>query len=204
MSGVRILASGIALMIFGLLAIGAYQTQSITDPVVMTGGSALLALGVVITIFGFLSSAFQEFAPKTGIHRGDTAIFSHTLIRCMIAITVADNELEDREVKAVASIFKRVTGSAVGEKIIRETAEEMMKSGVDIIAELKNTQASLDKASKEKIIIASLHILAADGVMDQGEEMFLEDVRDGLKVPMTRFNKIKKEFLAAKNLQKRA
>lgn len=204
MSGVRILASGIALMIFGLLAIGAYQTQSITDPVVMTGGSVVLGLGALMTIFGFLSSAFQEFVPKTGIHRGDTAIFSHTLIRCMIAITVADNELEDREVKAVASIFKKVTGSAVGEKIIRETAEEMMKSGVDIIAELKNTQASLDKASKEKIIIASLHILAADGVMDQGEEMFLEDVRDGLKVPMTRFNKIKKEFLAAKNLQKRA
>ena len=204
MSGMRILASGVALMIFGLVAIGAYQTQSITDPLVMTGGSVLLALGVLLTIFGFLSSAFQEFAPKTGIHRGDTAIFSHTLIRCMIAITVADNELEDREVKAVASIFKRVTGSAVGEKIIRETAEEMMKSGVDIISELRNTQGSLDKASKDRIILASLHILAADGVMDEGEEMFLEDVRDGLKVPMGRFKKIKKDFLLSKTLSKRA
>lgn len=204
MSGIRILASGIALMICGLVVIGAYQTQAITDPLVMTGGSMVLALGALLTVFGFLSSAFQEFTPKTGIHRGDTAIFSHTLIRCMIAITVADNELEDREVKAVASIFKKVTGSAVGEKIIRETAEEMMKSGVDIISELKNTQASLDKSSKERIIIASLHILAADGVMDEGEEMFLEDIRDGLKVPMGRFNKIKKEFLATRDLSKRA
>ena len=122
----------------------------------------------------------------------------------MIAITVADNELEDREVKAVASIFKRVTGSAVGEKIIRETAEEMMKSGVDILAELRNTQGSLDKASKDRIILASLHILAADGVMDEGEEMFLEDIRDGLKVSMGRFNRIKKDFLLSITLSKRA
>jgi hypothetical protein len=44
MSGIRILASGIALMIFGLVAIGAYQTQSIADPLVMTGGRLSLAL----------------------------------------------------------------------------------------------------------------------------------------------------------------
>ena len=55
MSGIRILASGIALMIFGLVAIGAYQTQSIADPLVMTGGSALLGLGVLLTILGFIS-----------------------------------------------------------------------------------------------------------------------------------------------------
>ena len=203
MGGIRVLAAGITLLILGFIAIGAYQTHSVTDPLVMTGGSVALGVGVLLTLLGFLSSVFQEFSPKTGIHRGDTAIFSHTLIRCMIAITVDDNELEDEEVKAVASVFKRVTGSPVGEKIIRETAGEMMESGVDIISELKNTQSSLDKSSKEKIIIASLYILAADGIMDEGEEMFLEDIRDGLKVPMGRFNKIKKDFLASRNLTKR-
>ena len=80
----------------------------------------------------------------------------------------------------------------------------MMDSGVDIMTELRNTQASLDKESKDKIIIASLYILAADGVMDEGEELFLEDIRDGLKVPLARFNKIKKSFLASRSLKKRS
>lgn len=204
MSGVRIMATGIVILILGVLAIGLYQAQVLPNPLVMGGGSICLALGGFMVIFGLFGAAFMEFTPREGIHRGDTAIFSHTLIRCMIAITVADDVLEDDEVKAVRSLYKRVTGSEIGEAIVRDTAQEMMKSGVDIIAELKNTQSSLDKESKEKIIIASLYILAADGVMDEGEEMFLEDIRDGLKVPMGRFNKIKKDFLASRQLKTKA
>lgn len=204
MGGIRIMATGIVFLVLGVIAIGLYQAQVTPSPLVMSGGSICLALGGFMVIFGLFGAAFKEFTPREGIHRGNTAIFSHTLIRCMIAITVADNVLEDDEVKAVRSLYKRVTGSEIGEAIVRETAQEMLKGGVDIIAELKNTQSSLDKESKEKIIIAALYILAADGVMDEGEEMFLEDIRDGLKVPMGRFNKIKKDFLAARALKKKS
>lgn len=204
MGGIRIMATGIVFLVLGVIAIGLYQAQVTPNPLVMSGGSISLALGGFMVIFGLFSAAFKEFTPREGIHRGNTAIFSHTLIRCMIAITVADNVLEEDEIKAVRSLYKRVTGSEIGDAIVRETAQEMLKGGVDIITELKNTQSSLDKESKDKIIIASLYILAADGVMDEGEELFLEEIRDGLNVPMGRFNKIKKDFLAARALKKKA
>ncbi|MCB1592245.1 MAG: TerB family tellurite resistance protein [Alphaproteobacteria bacterium] len=204
MSGNQSTAAGIVFLILGVLAIGLYQAQVVSNPMVMGGGSISLALGGFLLIFGRFGAAFKEYAPPSGIHRGDTAIFSHTLIRCMIAITVADDVLEDDEIKAVRSIYKRVTGSDISAKLVTDTAQGMMDSGVDIMTELRNTQASLDKESKDKIIIASLYILAADGVMDEGEELFLEDIRDGLKVPLARFNKIKKSFLASRSLKKRS
>lgn len=170
---------------------------------VMGAGSILIAVGGLLLIFGLFGSLFTEFKPHEGIHRGDTAIFSVALLRCMIAITVADNELEDREVVSVAKIYKHLTGSNIGERLIRDTAAQMMEEGVNIQKELSNTRDSIDRESKEKIILASLYILAADGVMDEGEELFLEDIREGLKVPMNRFSKIKNDFLKARTLKKK-
>lgn len=203
-SGIRIMAMGIILLALGALGIMFYLSGTVTNPLVMGAGSVFLIFGLLLLFLGMFGATYAEYAPKQGVSSGDTAIFSHTLIRCMIAITVSDNVLEDSEVKAVRSLYKRVTGSEISEAIVRETAGEMLEKGVDIIKELKNTQANLDKGSKEKIIIASLYILAADGVMDEGEELFLEDIRDGLRVPMGRFDKIKRDFLASRALKARA
>ncbi len=203
MIGIKILQAGLLLLLLGFTGIALYQTNTVSDPLVMSIGSIGVLLGGFLVVFGMISSALIEFTPKSGIHRGDTAIFSHTLIRCMIAITVADNVLDDDEVEAVSKIYKQVTGSNISEKVIRDTADEMLKNGVDIISELINTRDSLDKTSKEKIIIASLYILAADGVMDESEEHQLEAIRDGLKVPNGRFKKIKKDFLKSRNLRKK-
>ncbi len=204
MLGIRVLATGVTLLVLGFIAIGLYQTGSVENPIVMSLGSIGVALGGFMIIFGFFSSALMEFTPKAGIHKGDTAIFSHTLIRSMIAITVADNELEDEEIHAVMRVYKHLTGSNIDEQLVRDTAGEMLESGIDLISELSNTQGNLDKESKEKIIIASLHILAADGVMDEGEEIFLEEIRNGLRVPKGRFKKLKKDFLKSRKLEKRS
>ena len=204
MLGIRVLATGVTLLVLGFIAIGLYQTGSVANPMVMSLGSIGVAIGGFLIVYGFFSSAIMEFTPKTGLHKGDTAIFSHTLIRSMIAITVADNELEDEEVNAVMRVYKHLTGSSIDEQLVRDTAGEMLEGGIDLITELSNTQGNLDMESKEKIIIASLHILAADGVMDEGEELFLDEIRAGLKVPNGKFKKLKREFLKSRQLEKRS
>lgn len=195
MVSTKFIGIGTTIFVIGALSIGLYKFGIIPNPNVFTAGAGIALLGVVFMILGVISLAGSEIMPKEGIREGDSAAFSIGLIRCMLAISIADDHLDDTEITQIAKIYHHLTTAEISEEIIRETAAEMQEYGIDIQKELRTVAPSLKAELKEKLIIASLYILMADGDMDEDELIMLDDIRLGLGVSLKQVDKIQKNFM---------
>ncbi len=195
MVSTKFLGIGISMLFIGLLAIAAYMLKIVPNGNIYTLGAGISAIGVIFMGFGILALASKALTPQSGIQNADSAAFSIGLIRCMLAISIADDYLDDNEVKQIAKIYKHLTNSEISEETIRDTAAEMQQYGIDIEQELKNVAPSLDNSLKEKLIKASLFILMADGDMDEDEFIMLDDIRLGIGMSLKQLDRIQKEFM---------
>ncbi len=202
MISTKVLGTGTFLFVAGMLAIGAYTLKVVPDPNVFAVGAGSALLGVVLMGLGFLTLAGKAVIPQSGIHNADSAAFSIGLIRCMLAISIADDYLDDDEVAQIAKIYKHLTGAAIAEETIRDTAAEMQQYGINIENELKNVAPSLDNDLKEKLVIASLFILTADGDMDEDEWIMLDDIRLGIGMSLKQVDKIQRNFMKKQKVKK--
>ena len=201
MIGTKILGTGILFLIAGLSLVGGHMFHIIENPVFFTAGAITAMLGVVMMGSAFLTLAGAEYIPQEGIRVGDQNAFSVALLRCMLAISIADDVLDDSEITELQKVYKHLTKNEIGEDVIRDTANEMMEQEeYSIQVELSTMVSTLDNASKEKLIIASLYILAADGDMDERELLMLDEIRIGLKLSIGKVEKIKKNFLSNREL----
>lgn len=200
MLSTKMLGIGTVIMIFGILIIGSHLFQFTTSPLAAILGSFIATGGFILMMLGFFSLAGGEFGKKDLLHAGDSSAFSVALIRCMVAISVADEHLDDTEITEIARIYKHLLKVDTNEDMIRNTAAEMQEHGVNIQDELKTVSKTLNKELKEKLIIASLLILAADGDMDEGELIMLDDIRLGLGMSLGQIDKIKENFLSKRDL----
>lgn len=196
MISTKILGTGTTLLVCGVLSIGAFMFVFTTQPMFFTIGSFAAFVGFITMVLGFFSLAGGEFGKADLMEAGDSAVFTVGLIRCMLAISVADDHLDDTEIAQIRKIYKHLTKTDIGEDVVRETADAMMESGSKIQDELVSIKPTLTKDLKDKIIIASLYILAADGDMDERELLMLDDIREGLDMPLKHVERIKAKFLA--------
>ncbi len=194
MLSTRVLGIGMLILVVGVVCA---MSQ---NPIAVQAGYLAIVLGAVVMILGFVSLAGGEFGKPDNIHSGDSAVFTVGLIRCMIAISIADGHLDDAEIEEIGKIYKHLTKTTISADVIRKAAAEMQASGAKIEDELANISPILNKELKRKIIIASLYILAADGEMDEGELIMLDDIRLGLAMPLAQVEKMKDEFLAKRHL----
>jgi uncharacterized tellurite resistance protein B-like protein len=199
MSGTKFIGFGILLLVLGITAVGLYYAKIMLLPVLLTGGAFVAGIGAILMFFGIISLTGKEYATP-GLRAGDVNLFSTGLIRCMVAISIADKVLDDNEIAEIARIHKHLTKNDIAESVIKETAAEMMEQGATIQEELKVIRGSLDTTLKQKLIIASLYILAADGDMDESELIMLEHIREGLGIPLKQLERTKKDFLAKRDL----
>ena len=200
MVNANILKYGLFLLVCGLAMVGAYMSEITVEPVIYTIGGICAILGLVLMGAGFLTIVGFEYMPKKGIREGDQNIFSTALLRCMLAISIADNILDDSEVTELRKIYKYLTQTDIEEQTIRDTAQDMMENDTSIETELSVLVDNIDIQHKEKLIIASLYILAADGDMDERELLMLDDIREGLNLSIAHVERVKKEFLSKRDL----
>ncbi len=201
MLGTKILGMALFLIVIGLGLMGAYFTQTLVNPIYMGAGSAMLALGLGLMIMSILALTGSEVFRKGGLHEGNANAFSLALLRCMLAISIADDVLDEDEVREIAKVYKHLTETEIDPQVIRDTAEEMKVTNTNIAAELEVIVDTIDKHHKDRIIMASLFILAADGDMDERELMMLDDIRLGLKLSINRVEKVKENFFAKRDLK---
>tara|TARA_R110001592_G_scaffold3525_31_gene20183 strand:- start:555 stop:1169 length:615 start_codon:yes stop_codon:yes gene_type:complete len=204
MISTKFLGFGTLLFVIGVAAVAAFMFKITPDPNIYTGGAGMAALGLVCMALGLISLAGKAFIPQSGIQDGDSAAFSIGLIRCMLAISIADDYLDDNEIAQIAKIYRHLTGAEIGEETIRDTAAEMQQYGINIENELKNVAPSLDNNLKEKLVIASLFILTADGDMDEDEWIMLDDIRLGIGMSLKQIDKIQRNFMKKQNVKKTA
>ena len=200
MINTKILGAGIVLLVTGAVAVGAYFFKFTANPQVHTIGVFSGGVGFILMMFGLFSLMSAGFGRKKGIHADDVNAFSVGLFRCMVAISIADNHLDDTEVSEIAKIYKHLTKTDIGEDVIRDTAAQMVENGTTIQDEMRTVTGTLNKELKEKIIIAALYILAADGEMDEGELIMLEDIRQGLNLSARYVEGVKTRFFEKRNL----
>ncbi|MGH1378681.1 MAG: TerB family tellurite resistance protein [Alphaproteobacteria bacterium] len=200
MLSTKMLGTGTIIMVLGVFLIGSYMFGFTTNPMASLTGWFMAFGGFIFMMLGFFSLAGGEFGKKDLLHAGDSSAFSVALIRCMVAISIADEHLDDSEITEIARIYKHLLKVETNEETIRNTADEMLEYGVDIKAELSTTSKTLNKELKEKLITASLLILAADGDMDEGELIMLDDIRLGLGMSLSKLNRIKAKFLSRREL----
>ncbi|GJL84898.1 MAG: hypothetical protein DHS20C02_06730 [Micavibrio sp.] len=199
MLGANKMMIGLLLCVFGVAIMVAKHYVDIPHVVTLFAFGAI-TVGGILFILGLLFSVFVHAKGEKGIHRDDAAVSAMALIRCMIATSIADDHLDDREIKTIAKIYTQLTGSPMNEETIRETADHMKQEGTDILGELANIKDIMDKDLKTKILKASLFILAADGVVNENEEYILEAIRRGLGISKMKFKGIKTKFLSSKDL----
>ncbi len=202
MISTKFLGTGTLMFIIGLAAAVAFSLKLVPTPEIYTVGIGMAALGLACMLLGLLMIAFKAFAPQKGLEKGDTAAFSVGLIRCMLAISIADDHLDDSEIEQISKIYKHLTGATMDEETIRYTAAEMMEHGSDIKAELQTLSHSLDHNLKDKLIRASLFILTADGEMDEDELITLDDIRLGIGMTLKQLDRIQKDFMKKQNVRK--
>lgn len=202
MISTKFLGTGTLMFIIGLAAAVAFSLKLVPNPEIYTVGIGMAALGLACMLLGLLMIAFKAFAPQKGLEKGDTAAFSVGLIRCMLAISIADDHLDDSEIAQISKIYKHLTGATMDEETIRYTASEMMEYGSDIQAELQTLSHSLDHNLKDKLIRASLFILTADGEMDEDELITLDDIRLGIGMSLKQLDRIQKDFMKKQNVRK--
>lgn len=163
-------------------------------------GYGVLGVGALLFVLGILFGFVHQATDGRQLHHDDAAVSAMALIRCMIAVSVADGHLDDSEIATTAKIYRQLTGSAMDEQTIRDAADEMKAQGASVSEELANIKSILNGDLRRKIVKASLFILAADGHMDEKEEEILEDIRKGLGMSSMKFNAMKQKFLESKDL----
>ncbi len=199
MVGAKILGLGVLFLVIGIVFAGGHILHLFSNPFIFAGGMLSGIIGIVLMVIAFVALATSEYAPE-GIRAGDQNAFSLALLRCMLSISVADNVLDEEEITTLQKIYKHLTHNDLSAELIRETAKVMMEVDTNIETELGTMVDTLDKASKDKLILASLYILAADGDMDERELLMLDDIRAGLRLSRSHVEKMKKKFLKNKNL----
>lgn len=172
----------------------------VTNPMIFTIGGIVVIIGLLVMFSGLFALFSYTFTPKKGLHADDSNAFSLGILRCMLAITIADGIIDDSEIVQTAKIYKHLTGNEISHELISETAHDMKEQGVDIAAELRTLAPTLDRPLKEKLVVASLYILMADDDMDEGELMMLDDIRMGLGMSLGKCEKIKKNFMKNREL----
>ncbi|MCF8496569.1 MAG: TerB family tellurite resistance protein [Alphaproteobacteria bacterium] len=192
----RTKTAGIFLCLLGaILMIGAQYAGF--QSVLWINGLALglLAAGGIAFIGGLFHSVIFQIRRETSLHAQDGTVAAMALIRCMVAVSIADGHLDDREVNTIARIYRHLMKSPMEPETIRETARHMIQEGTDLRAEIHHVRNSLYKDLRRKILKACLHILAADGQIDAREEEMLELIRKGFRLPRKDLRRMKRKFL---------
>lgn len=191
--GILLFATGMALVVGAHY--GGFKTHMVTLVLYAT-----MLVGLVMFFAGMANSFFSQVKKQTSIHHDDGTVAAMALIRCMIAICIADDHLDEREIKMIAKIYKQLMGNEMDEETIVNAAEDMQREETDITSELASINNTLYDELRTKILKASLYILAADGIVDKREEDMLEEIRKGLGYSRGKLQRAKEKFLSERGL----
>lgn len=200
-NGPKLIGYGIIIALLGFVMFTLYHFNVIQQDYMMTGAKVLGGIGATLFILGFLMSFKKGVTGEKQIHQQDAAISAVGLMRSMIAVSIADDHLDDSEIAIIQKIYKQLMGTDMSKELIIEAADEMKTQGIGITEELERIRGTLPPDLKLKIVKASLYILAADGVLDEAEERVMTQIREGLRLPKGKFEKIKKKFLESRQLK---
>ncbi len=193
MAGMKVLAAGILVALLGGGFFGGYHFFELAEQYYKIG-IALLVLGAIgfLSGLGLLVYALRD---PMGVHAQDANASFMALLRCMVAMSIADGQLDDEEIEGIVEVYETLTENELEPETVIEIAESMMGEELVLRKELENMRVVLTTDLKEKIVRASFYILAADGVVSAREKELLKEIRTGVGLSKARYLFLKREFI---------
>lgn len=192
-TGMVLLQLGLGLILLSGSVFGALQFFEIHE-IFRQIAMILLISGIVSLLLGVISVLVMSREPH-GIEKDDVNHSMISLIRCMIAVSVSDNELDAREIDKIRRIYKVVNDEEISSDLIVDVASSMMGEQINIGEELSNVKEVLSKTMKTNIIKAVYMIMIADGKIEQEEEETIEEIRKSLGVSSLEAKKIRENIM---------
>jgi len=124
------------------------------------------------------------------------AEFHLAIRRVMVAMMMADGEMDDAELRTIAKIYCDITGTQLSETEIREEALAVQQESVSIQDYLINIGAALNSHGKELVVKAAFYVAAADGQFQDEEKQVIVDITNALQITSSHLNGIMAELMA--------
>jgi len=110
------------------------------------------------------------------------------LLECMIAITLADGEIEEPEIEIMAETYGEIMGHQPkqGElhAMARASQQQIASSGngpfEQLLQRLRDECLQLDDNAREMILEAAFRVACADGIIEPEEDLQLRGIADAL------------------------
>lgn len=125
-SGIKISALGIIIaMIGGILF--AIEEMAKLNGSLDTLALIVLIAGCIIFVIGLVVMLFASVIPPEGTHEDDIYAPKIALIRCMVAMSISDNDLDDKEIQKIEQVFASLTDERIDSGMVREIAISMLE-----------------------------------------------------------------------------
>jgi uncharacterized tellurite resistance protein B-like protein len=102
------------------------------------------------------------------------------LRRVLVAIMVADDDIDEDEVAMIARVYKEVTGDAIAPDDLRAEGEQMKADGVTLTNCLAGLSGGLDADGRRRVFGAAFAVASADGFILEEEDVTLANVAAAL------------------------
>jgi tellurite resistance protein len=112
----------------------------------------------------------------------------------MLSTSIADGELDEDEVAAIAEIYIQIFGGEIQASWIQDTAKSMLSDGFDIGKTLEGNAVLIEDSMKPVILRAAYFVAAADGIIDDNEKKMLLTIADALKMEQSEIDKTFEEL----------
>ncbi len=94
---------------------------------------------------------------------------ARAILRAMMAVAVADGEVQDSEIDSIAEIYEKIFGATIAKGWIKESAEQMINDDFNVYEAIHSEKSFIDPAIIPLVIKASYFVSAADGFVDDEE-----------------------------------
>jgi tellurite resistance protein len=98
--------------------------------------------------------------------------------RVLLAIMIADDDVDPDEIETLRSVYQKITGQGVTAEALQDEALQMKAAGVTLATCVGPLAYGLDDRAKERVLAAAFAVATADGfVLDEEDEMLASVAR---------------------------
>lgn len=192
MPGTKNMSIGAVVAIVGMLVIGNTLAISARGYLIVAYGAVLFGgLQFVIGLFQFIS--YKRQSPKSEANI-QVDPYVRAILQAMLSTSIADGELDEDEVVAIAEIYIQIFGGEIQASWIQDTAKSMLSDGFDIGKTLEGNAVLIEDSMKPVILRAAYFVAAADGIIDDNEKKMLLTIAGALKMEQSEIDKTFEEL----------
>ncbi len=126
----------------------------------------------------------------------DSSTEHECIRRVLVAMVVADGDIDPEELTTAQRVFRDVTGVGISDVELRKEAEQMQAAGGKV-AECLGAAAGLDLDARKRIFAAAFAVASADGFVLEEEDALLANVAAALGFTEAKYRGLVEEQMNA-------